>query len=65
MGATSWSSKRTDIGGSEREAATEHEGAVLSHITAGDFMATHWLVSFALLADGALDLGADGAGGSA
>lgn len=34
-----------------REAAEEQEGAVLEQITAGDFMATHWLVSFALLAD--------------
>ncbi|WP_202879635.1 DUF2891 family protein [Serinicoccus kebangsaanensis] len=36
-----------------REAADEQEDAVLSHVTEGDFMATHWLVSFALLADGA------------
>ena len=26
---------------------------MLTAITDGDFMATHWLVSFALLADGA------------
>ena len=36
-----------------RAAADEQEDAVLGHITQGDFMATHWLVSFALLADGA------------
>ena len=36
-----------------RRAAGEQEGAVLVQITDGDFMATHWLVSFALLADGA------------
>ncbi|KUG58470.1 hypothetical protein AVL62_11260 [Serinicoccus chungangensis] len=36
-----------------RQAADEQEGAVLEQITDGDFMATHWLVSFALLADGA------------
>ena len=36
-----------------RRAAAEQEDAVLQQITDGDFMATHWLVSFALLADGA------------
>ena len=36
-----------------REAAARQEDAVLQQITDGDFMATHWLVSFALLADGA------------
>ncbi|ANS79832.1 hypothetical protein SGUI_2436 [Serinicoccus hydrothermalis] len=36
-----------------RAAADEQEDAVLGDITQGDFMATHWLVSFALLADGA------------
>ncbi|WP_134774379.1 DUF2891 family protein [Ornithinimicrobium flavum] len=38
-----------------RAAADEQEGAVLVAITDGDFMATHWLVSFALLARGALE----------
>ncbi|MFK5690776.1 DUF2891 family protein [Ornithinimicrobium sp. LYQ92] len=38
-----------------RTAADEQEDAVLGQITDGDFMATHWLVSFALLADGALE----------
>jgi hypothetical protein len=33
-----------------REAAAAQETAVLQEITDGDFMATHWLVSFALLA---------------
>lgn len=37
-----------------RAAADEQEGAVLAHITDGDFMATHWLVSFALLAQDGL-----------
>lgn len=41
-----------------RRAADEQESAVLPEITDGDFMATHWLVSFALLARGALG-GAD------
>lgn len=38
-----------------RAAADEQEGAVLEQIIDGHFMATHWLVSFALLADGALN----------
>lgn len=38
-----------------RTSADEQEAAVLKHIVEGDFMATHWLVSFALLADGALE----------
>ena len=37
--------------------ADTQEAAVLAEITDGDFMATHWLVSFALLADGALGEG--------
>ncbi|MFK5635288.1 DUF2891 family protein [Ornithinimicrobium sp. LYQ103] len=37
-----------------RAAAVEQEAAVLREITEGDFMATHWLVSFALLAHGGL-----------
>lgn len=37
-----------------RRAADEQEAAVLPEITDGDLMATHWLVSFALLARGAL-----------
>lgn len=47
------------VGGAERAArlragADKQEAAVLDHIVAGDFMATHWLVSFALLARGEL-----------
>ncbi|AXH96355.1 DUF2891 family protein [Ornithinimicrobium avium] len=38
-----------------REAADAQEAAVLEQIVAGDFMATHWLVSFALLAHGVLE----------
>ncbi len=37
-----------------RAGADAQEAAVLGHITDGDFMATHWLVSFALLAHGGL-----------
>lgn len=37
-----------------RAGADAQEDAVLDAITDGDFMATHWLVSFALLADGGL-----------
>src|SRR5699024_10183665 len=44
-----------DAAGRLRAAADEQEGAVLGSITDGDFMATHWLVSFALLARGALE----------
>lgn len=40
-----------------RAAADQQETAVLRQIVDGDFMATHWLVSFALLAAGALDRG--------
>ncbi|WP_181010035.1 DUF2891 family protein [Ornithinimicrobium sufpigmenti] len=35
-----------------RESARHQEDVVLDHITDGHFMATHWLVSFALLAQG-------------
>ena len=35
-----------------RESARDQEAAVLDQITDGHFMATHWLVSFALLARG-------------
>ena len=35
-----------------RDAAQRQESAVLHQVTEGDFMATHWLVSFVLLADG-------------
>lgn len=35
-----------------RESAHHQEAAVLDQITEGHFMATHWLVSFALLARG-------------
>lgn len=35
--------------------ARRHRGAVGDVITDGDFMSTHWLVSFALLADDALE----------
>lgn len=35
-----------------RAVAAEQEAAVLPEITDGDFMATHWLVSFGLLAQG-------------
>jgi len=38
-----------------REAAGRQVEAVLPQITGGDFMATHWLVSFALLATGHLE----------
>lgn len=38
-----------------RGAADKQAEAVLPLITEGDFMATHWLVSFALLATGQLD----------
>lgn len=34
------------------EAAAQHRAATWPHVTAGDFGATHWLVSFALLACG-------------
>lgn len=37
-----------------RAGADAQEAAVLDQITGGDFVATHWLVSFALLARGAL-----------
>ncbi|GGK79014.1 DUF2891 domain-containing protein [Ornithinimicrobium pekingense] len=37
-----------------RAGADAQEAAVLQQITDGDFMATHWLVSFALLARGVL-----------
>ncbi|WP_141820769.1 DUF2891 family protein [Ornithinimicrobium humiphilum] len=40
-----------------RAAADEQEAAVLRQITEGNFMATHWLVSFALLAHGVLEVG--------
>lgn len=43
---------REPVSGRLRRAADEQEGAVLRHITDGVFMATHWLVSFALLAQG-------------
>lgn len=43
-----------DVGDRLREAADAQEAAVLPEITGGDFMATHWLVSFALLAHGVL-----------
>lgn len=39
-----------DVADRLERAATEQEDAVLRHITDGHFMATHWLVSFALLA---------------
>ena len=32
------------------KAATRHLDAAMPHVTGGDFVATHWLVSFALLA---------------
>ncbi|MFB9731418.1 DUF2891 family protein [Ornithinimicrobium kibberense] len=38
-----------------RAGADAQERAVLREITDGDFMATHWLVSFALLAHGVLE----------
>lgn len=37
-----------------RAGADRQEAAVVGAITAGDFMATHWLVSFGLLARGEL-----------
>lgn len=43
------------VGGRLRAAADEQGRAVLREITEGDFMATHWLVSFALLAHGVLE----------
>lgn len=45
-----------------RAGADAQEGAVLRQITDGDFMATHWLVSFALLAHGVLGGGRGHAG---
>ena len=43
-----------EAGGRLRTGADAQEAAVLGHIVDGDFMATHWLVSFALLAHGVL-----------
>jgi hypothetical protein len=40
-----------------RAAADELAGSATGEITAGDFMATHWLVSFALLAESAVATG--------
>ena len=48
-----------------RESARHQEVAVLDQITDGHFMATHWLVSFALLAHGTDGAGPAGAGGTA
>ena len=49
-----------------RESARHQEAAVLDQITDGHFMATHWLVSFALLARGDGAAGGDpGAGAGA
>ncbi|RIK17056.1 MAG: DUF2891 domain-containing protein [Acidobacteria bacterium] len=44
-----------DVADRLRAAADAQEEAVLHHIVDGDFMATHWLVSFALLAHGVLE----------
>ena len=44
-----------EVAGRLRAAADTQERAVLHEITDGDFMATHWLVSFALLAHGVLE----------
>ncbi len=35
--------------GTLREAADEHAGAGLAHVTGGDYMSEHWLASFAIL----------------
>ena len=43
------------VAGRLRAAADAQERAVVREITEGDFMATHWLVSFALLAHGVLE----------
>ncbi|MGD8199073.1 DUF2891 family protein [Ornithinimicrobium sp. W1679] len=50
------------VAGRLRAAADAQEAAVLRQITDGDFMATHWLVSFALLARGVLEERWAGAG---
>ena len=42
------------VAGRLRAGADRQEAAVVGAITAGDFMATHWLVSFGLLARGEL-----------
>lgn len=34
-----------------RDGADRQVAAVLPHVTGGDFMATHWLVSYLLLAE--------------
>jgi hypothetical protein len=40
-----------DVAAVLREGADRQVEAVLPTVTGGDFMSTHWLVSFALLAD--------------
>ena len=45
------------VAGTLLAGADAQEAAVLEQITDGDFMATHWLVSFALLARGGLSRG--------
>ncbi|MFC6420311.1 DUF2891 family protein [Ornithinimicrobium tianjinense] len=46
-----------DVADTLRAGADAQEAAVVEQITDGDFMATHWLVSFALLARGELRRG--------